>query len=370
LKVREGLIFLSRQKKIIIFLKILLKKKKFKMNILIIGLGSIGQRHLRNLKKVQPEAQFYALRKKYTTPLLSSANKIIKGDIKKKYSLKYINNLEEINKNEIKLDCAFVCTPSSHHVSQIIWLLKNNINCFVEKPLGSSLKKIKELEFLLKKKNKIITMMGFQLRFNPIIKYLENILKNKSVIGKVFACHIHHGEHIKDFHPYEDYKISYAAVKKLGGGVILTQIHEIDYLLHLFKDYHFKNISFISSKVSNLDLNVEDVFSANFLLKNNSNKILCSMNLNFLERPKKRKIYLVGEKGSINVCLNSQKILIFKNNKTIVKRFIFKKNDIFIKEIKFFLSKIKSKNNICSSLNLFNGIKTLRFAISLKNNFL
>jgi hypothetical protein len=310
------------------------------------------------------------LRKKYTTPLLNSANKVTKGDIKKKYSLKYINNLEEINKNKIKFDCAFVCTPTSHHVSQIIWLLKNDINCFVEKPLGSSLTKLKELEFLLKKKNKLITMMGFQLRFNPIIQYLENILKKKSPIGKVFTAHIHHGEHIKDFHPYEDYRISYAAIKKLGGGVILTQIHEIDYLLHLFKDYDFKNISFVSSKVSNLDLNVEDVFSANFLLENNNNKILCSMNLNFLERPKKRKIYLIGEKGSINVCLNSQKVIIFKNNKTIVKKFIFKKNNIFIKELRFFLSKIKSNNNICNSLNLYNGIKTLRFAIQLKNNFL
>jgi predicted dehydrogenase len=340
------------------------------MNILIIGLGSIGQRHLRNLKKIQPKAQFYALRKKYTTPLLSSTNKVIRGEIKKKYSLQYINNLEEININKIKLDCAFVCTPTSHHVSQIIWLLKNDINCFVEKPLGSSLKQLKELEFILKKKNKLITMMGFQLRFNPIIQYLENIFKKKSPIGRVFAAHIHHGEHIKDFHPYEDYRISYAAIKRLGGGVILSQIHEIDYLLHLFKDYDFKNISFISSKVSNLDLDVEDVFSANFLLKKNNNKILCSMNLNFLERPKKRKIYLIGEKGSINVCLNSQKVLILKNNKTTVKKFIFKKNDIFIKEIKFFLSKIKSKNSISKSLNLFNGIKTLRFAIKLKNNFL
>ena len=340
------------------------------MNILIIGLGSIGQRHLRNLKKIEPKAQFYALRKKYTTPLLNSKNKIIKGNIKNKYSLKYINNLEEIIKNTIKVDCAFVCTPTSHHVSQIIWLLKNDINCFVEKPLGSSLKNIKELEFLLKKKNKIITMIGFQLRFNPIIQYLENILKRKSPIGRVLTAHIHHGEHIKDFHPYEDYRISYAAIKNLGGGVILTQIHEIDYLLYLFKDYDFKNISFISSKVSNLKINVEDVFSANFLLKNNNNKILCSMNLNFLERPKKRKIYLVGEKGSINVCLNSQKVLIFKNNKKIVKRFLFKKNDIFLKEIKFFLSRVKSKNVIPRSLNLFNGIKTLRFAIKLKNNFL
>ena len=340
------------------------------MNILIIGLGSIGQRHLRNLKKIQPKAQFYALRKKYSTPLLNNSNKVIKGDIKKKYSLKYVNNLEEIIINKVKIDCAFICTPTSHHISQVIWLLRNNINCFVEKPLGSSLKKIKEIEFLLKKKNKIITMMGFQLRFNPIIQYLETFFKKKSPIGKIFSVHIHHGEHLRDFHPYEDYRTSYAAIKKLGGGVILTQIHEIDYLLHLFKDYDFKKISSVSSKVSNLNLNVEDVFSANFLLKNNNNKILCSMNLNFLERPKKRKIYLIGEKGSADVCLNSQKITIFKNNKKIIRKFHFQKNDIFIKELKFFLSKIKSNSNISDELNLFNGIKTLRFAMKLKKNFL
>jgi predicted dehydrogenase len=248
--------------------------------------------------------------------------------------------------------------------------LKNDINCFVEKPLGSSLKRLKELEFLLKKKNKLITMMGFQFRFNPIIKYLEKILKKKSPIGKIFTVHIHHGENLADFHTYEDYRISYAGKKKLGGGVILSQIHEIDYLLHLFEGYDFKNISFVSSKVSNLDINVEDTLSANFLLKRNNSKILCSMNLNFYERPKKRKIYLIGENGSINVCLNRQKVLIFKNNKTIAKKFTFKRNDIFIKEIKFFLSKIKYNNKITKSLNLFNGIKTLRFAIKLKRNFL
>ena len=237
------------------------------MNILIIGLGSIGQRHLRNIKKLGLKCQIYAIRKKNSTPLLNNNNKPLKGDIKRKYSVIFLKNLDQLIKKQIKLDCAFVCTPSSLHVSQIIWLLKNNINTFVEKPLGSSLKKIKKLEFLLKKKNKIITMVGYQLRFNPIIKYLKSILKKKNYIGNLLSVYIHHGEHIQDFHPYEDYRISYAANKKLGGGVILSQIHEIDYLLHLFEDYQFKKIQSISSKVSNLDLDVEDVFSAIFFLK-------------------------------------------------------------------------------------------------------
>jgi predicted dehydrogenase len=340
------------------------------MNILIIGLGSIGQRHLRNLKIIHPKGQFYALRRKYIAPLLSAKNKVIKGDIKKKYSLEYISSLEDIRKKKINIDCAFVCTPTSDHISQAIWLVKNNINCFVEKPLGSSLKRLNELNLLLKRKKNVITMMGFQLRFNPIIKYLEKVVQKKSPIGKIFSLHIHHGEHIADFHPYEDYRISYAANKNLGGGVILTQIHEIDYLLHLFKNYTFVNNYSLSSIVSDLEIDVEDVLSAIFLLKNKSNKIICSMNLNFFERPKKRKIYFVGQKGSMEVCLNTQKLVIFKNAKKIIKNFKFSRNDIFIKELKFFTSKIKSKQKISNDLNLFNGIKTLRLALKLKRNFL
>ena len=234
------------------------------MNILILGLGSIGQRHLRNLKKIMPRCNVFALRKKKLTPMLDNNNNMIIGDLKKKYSLTYINNLNDIKKKKLNIDAAFVCTPSSHHVNQVIWLIKNNINCFVEKPLGSSSKNLLKLKKLLLKKKNLITMMGFQLRFNPIIHYLKKTLQN-SLIGRVYYVNIHHGEHINDFHPYENYKISYAANKNLGGGVLLTQIHEIDYFLYLFKSYEIKKINSVSTKLSNLKINVEDTFSSTFL---------------------------------------------------------------------------------------------------------
>lgn len=341
------------------------------MNILIIGLGSIGQRHLRNLKLIEPKSNFFAIRSniKKSTPLLSNYNQVLKGDIKKKYSLKYFKSISEIYRNNIKIDCAFVCTPSSKHISQVIELLNYDIHCFVEKPLGSSSKQLSKLENLLKKKNKLITMMGYQLRFNPLIEYLNKVIKKKSPIGKLISANIHHGENIKDFHPYEDYKISYAANKKLGGGVILTQIHEIDYFLHLFSNYKITNTTCISSKVSNLDIDVEDIFSSNFLLKKNKSKMFCSINLNYFERPKKRKFYLIGNNGSLVACFNTQKIQINKNGREKILKFSFRKNDIFIKEIKFFISKVKSKKLISKNLSLFNGIKTLRFALKLKNKF-
>ena len=342
------------------------------MNILIIGLGSIGQRHLRNLKFIEPKSNFYAIKsnRRKSVPILDNFNRVLKGNIKEKYSLTYFNSIYAIYKNNIKIDCAFVCTPSSKHILQVIELLKYNIHCFVEKPLGSSSKKLSELENLLKKKKKLITMMGYQLRFNPIIKYLDKVIKKKSPIGKLISANIHHGENIKDFHPYEDYRISYAANKKLGGGVILTQIHEIDYFLHLFSEYKIIKATYISSKISDLNIDVEDIFSSNFLLKKDNNKIFCNINLNYFERPKKRKICLIGNDGALVACFNTQKIHIFKNGKKRILKFNFKKNDIFIEEIKYFISKVKSKKLIPKDINIFNGIKTLRFALKLKKNYI
>ena len=120
------------------------------MNILILGLGSIGQRHLRNLIKIDKKIKFFALRKKFFTPFLNNKNHVIRGDIKKRYKIQYIKNLEDIKRENIAIDAAFICTPSKFHVKESIWLLKNNINIFVEKPLGSSLSNIKKLEKVLR----------------------------------------------------------------------------------------------------------------------------------------------------------------------------------------------------------------------------
>jgi len=115
------------------------------MNILILGLGSIGQRHLRNLYHLDKKINFFAVRKKFSTPLLTNKNEALNGDIKKVYNIKYLRKLDDVKKEKLKIDAAFVCTPSKFHVDEAIWLIKNNINIFVEKPLGSSLKNINKL---------------------------------------------------------------------------------------------------------------------------------------------------------------------------------------------------------------------------------
>ena len=332
------------------------------MNILILGLGSIGQRHLRNLRSIDKKLKFFTLRRRYITPLLDNKNRPKKGNIEKIYKIKNFKNFADVN----GIHAAFICTPSKFHVSEALKLLKKDINLFIEKPLGSSLHEIDKLKKTILKKPKIKTMMGFQLKFNPLILKLKKLIESNS-IGKIYNLFIHHGEHIDNFHPYENYKISYAAKKSLGGGVILTQIHEIDYLMFLFKDYKIKILHSFPSRISNLKIDVEDNVVANLKLQNKKKQIIiCSLHLNYYENPKKREIKLIGEKGKIECDLNKCEINIYKKNTLKKIKFKINRNEIFKNQIKYFLSCVKNDREIDQNFDVINGIKSLTTALRLK----
>ncbi|MBA7582435.1 hypothetical protein ES708_24363 [subsurface metagenome] len=74
------------------------------------------------------------------------------------------------------------------------------------------------------------------------------------------------GEYLPFWHPYEDYRKSYAAKKELGGGVLRTLSHEIDLVQYWFGEY--EKIFAKISKISDLDIEVDDstdIFNNNFL---------------------------------------------------------------------------------------------------------
>jgi len=332
-------------------------------NVLFIGLGSIGQRHLRNLISLKKNINFFAFRRINKSPTLDNNNSIKKENLKKKYNLTYINSLKKINR--FKIDTAFICSPSSFHVEEAIILGSQNINLFIEKPLGSSLKNITKLEKIIKEK-KVISMMGYQLKFCPIINKIKQIV-NINKYGNPLYVSVHHGEHIKNFHKYEKYNSFYAAKKKLGGGVVLTQIHEIDYLTYIFNKYKIKQIKSLTGKVSNLNINVEDTLASSLLFENNKKKFLCSLSMNFYELIRRREIHVIFERATLKADLVKQTLEITTEKTKNLKKFKYQRNELFIRELKFFISKIKNKEVIDNKYNISNGIKTLKIALSIKN---
>ena len=137
--------------------------------------------------------------------------------------------------------------------------------------------------------------MGFQMRFCPVLNKIKNVINSKQY-GKLNQVIIHNGENIINYHNYENYEETYAARKELGGGVILTQIHELDYFLNLFHDYKIIKILKFSEKISNLKLNVEDTLISLFKIKKKNSVVLFLQILTSMKHHQRKLYYLFMKK--------------------------------------------------------------------------
>ena len=343
------------------------------MNILFIGIGVVGQRHIRNIKSNFKNIKFYNINSDHSKQVYG-VNKPLKGDVNLKYNLKTIN-FNDINK-KIKIDAAFICLPNYLHSKFLKKLVDKNVHVFLEKPGGINNQDLKLLE-KIQKKNKNQIMLGYHLRFNPVILKLKKLIKDKTV-GNILNVLAENGEHIADYRPYQKYWKVYHAKKNEGGGTSLNQIHEIDYLLYLFEDYNFKLANTFDDKISNIKVDTEDSISSNFIVSKFKEKFLITLLLNSYERPKNRTLKIIGSKGKIvaNLLKNYIKIYHYKSfnngimkDKKISKKnfhFKFKRNDLFINEIKYFIRTLKKNKSIDKKYGLSKSIKALKLALKLK----
>ena len=184
------------------------------MNVLFLGLGIVGQRHIRNIKLKYKKLNLYTLKSKHSRQLYSS-NNAIKGNVKKKYNLNIVK-LNEINK-KVKIDAAFICLPNHLHTKYLKILVEKKIHVFLEKPGGINLSDYKDLIKIQKKikKYNLKVMVGYHLRFHPIISKLKKIINDKS-IGIILNVLVENGEHIADYRTYQKYWKRYHAKKKTG----------------------------------------------------------------------------------------------------------------------------------------------------------
>ena len=299
------------------------------MNILFIGLGSIGQRHLRNIKSIYPNFKFFAYRVKNRNFEIKDNKKYLKKNFIKNFNITIIKKL---NKESLeKIDVGFICNPTSEHIKFSTILAKHKIHLFIEKPVSNNIKGLKKLDQIIKK-NKIFCLVGYNLRFHIIYRKIKEMI-DKNFFGKIYFAEFYNGEYLPDYHSYENYKKTYMAQKKLGGGVLLTQIHELDMIIDFFGIP--KKISSILTKISDLKIDVEDLVKSIMVSKKNT---VIHLHLDYIRRPPERYVKIYGSENSIfwNYYKNS---LEYFNKKGILNKKLkikFDRNKMFIEELKYF----------------------------------
>lgn len=264
-------------------------------DVAIIGLGSIGKRHLKSLIKYKDK---YSINKIYIFDLSEARL----SDIKSSESVIH-SNMDEINKT---CETVFICTPTANHTETLESVIKGNSkNIYLEKPLGADLKGFRKFYEMSKRgrlHKKII--VGYMLRFHPVVSKVKEII-NSNKLGRILHARAACGFYLPYWHPHEDYRDFYMSSRAQGGGVLLDTSHEIDYLTWLIGSV--ESVSGTVLKVSDLDIFADDLSRFSGVTNNGVN---FDIHLDLLQFNKERAMQIIFSKGVLNACLVSGEITI------------------------------------------------------------
>ena len=260
-----------------------LKRRYEVKRAVVIGCGSIGQRHIRNLRTLGV-TDIVALRTRQGAC----------QELDPALEVKEIADWSQLP----EADVAIVSNPTSLHLETIERCLPHVRGVFIEKPLAASLDGVSELLEQIKQR-RVVSFVGYNLQFHPTVKALQKFLAVDAV-GKplLFQCQV--GQWIEDWHPNEDYRNAYFARRDLGGGVLLTLIHEIHLAMELLGAVD--KVACVLPAYESLAVDVEVV--ADVMIAHASNAV-SQIHLDMIQRPAQRRGVISCERGSISYNLMS-----------------------------------------------------------------
>ena len=316
-------------------------------NIGIVGLGSIGCRHLRLARELRSDLNIVAVRSR-------------KG--KKNEEEKLVDSV--VYSLEDAIDCgieaAIIATPAVYHVQQAIELMEKGIHVLIEKPLSHSLDNVNKL-LRIAKTSKLVGLVGYCLRYDPgALKFNELLNNNK--IGQILHVQIDCGSYLPDWRKGMDYRESVSAKAELGGGVLLELSHELDYIR-----WFFGEMKSVYAKIQNsgtLDINVEDSVDMIF------ESVLgfpVSVHLDFNSRNTRRKCIARCANGDLTWDAISNKVIwIPANGSEELETYKNDRDYIYREQLKHFFDCIENKK--LPSVSIHDGVAVLHMIDSIKKS--
>ncbi len=334
------------------------------MKVLVAGLGGIGQRHVRNLRSLLGDrVEIAAYRVRRLPQVVTERLDVEPGaDVERRFDIRSFTDLDEAL--AARPDAVFVCNPSSLHIPVAIKAATAGCHLFIEKPLAHELAGVRELIAITESKG-LAALVGFQMRFHPCFLRTRDLLA-KGAVGRVLAVQAQVAEYLPGFHPYEDYRRMYAARRDLGGGVILSQIHELDYLYALFGLP--RRVFAVGGHLSSLDVDVEDVASISMDF-GGDRPLPVHLHQDFVQRPPARTCRIIGDAGRIDIDFRDARVRRYGPSGEIEEDHVvpeFPRNQPFLDEMRHFLACIDGRERPVVSLR--DGACSLRMALAARDS--
>lgn len=311
------------------------------MKICMIGLGSIGKRHIRNIHIVLKSRNI-----NFQIDALRSSNKRLDEEIKELVTCEYfkIENLPD------DYDVIFITNPTTLPFDTIRCVVSKTKHMFIEKPV------FEHCDHDLKKLGLVAGntyYVACPLRHKSIMKYVKEVIIPQE---EIVSCRLISSSYLPDWRKGVDYKKNYSAIKALGGGVVRDLIHEWDYAIYLFGMP--KNVYGMNGKFSNLEIDSDDI--AVYIAKYEN--MLMEIHLDYIGQKTERMLQIFSNSERIDVDLINNEVHEYKNNQ-LVNRKTFEDEDCYLNEMKYFIDCVCGEEKNFNSI--YDGVKTLKIALGV-----
>ncbi len=327
------------------------------MKFLIAGLGSIGRRHFHNLITLGEKDIILLRSHRATLPDDELAGYPVETDLQ-----------EALQKH--KPGAVIVSNPTSMHLEVAIPAAEAGCHILLEKPVSNSLERLDVLQKTAEKTGSRI-LVGFQFRYHPTLNKARELIQSNA-LGKILTVHAYWGEYLPQWHPWEDYRQSYAARADLGGGVIVTLTHPLDYLRYLLGEV--ESLWSFNGRVSPLEIDVEDLAEIGLKFRDGA---IGGMHVNYFQRPPVHRLEIVGTAGTIRWDNTDGILHLYKPSAPfgsysdnlpapVIESFSppedFERNQLFAAQTRHFIEVVRGDSEpICS---LGDGVQALRLALA------
>jgi predicted dehydrogenase len=316
------------------------------LSFLVVGLGSVGYRHLKNLDRLGV-ADIVLLRSGSGSRALNSRPGYpVETDLARALAR--------------RPTAVIISNPTSLHLETAREAAEAGCHLFIEKPVSHSWAGVVELWRLVRDRS-LVAATGFQFRFHPLLRTVEQWLR-EGRLGRIISCRAEYGEYLPSWHPEEDYRRGYSARVGLGGGPVLTLCHPFDYLRWLLGEV--RAVAGAAARLSHLEIDTED--TAHALLRFQSGA-MGAVELDYIQHPRRHALQIVGERGTIRLDFEAGSLrLTPADGGQPLTAFIppgFERNDLFVDELKNFLAALLGTE--APACTLEDGLRALEIALAV-----
>ena len=292
---------------------------------LVLGCGSIGRRHIRNLLalKAGPIVAY--------DPLPERREEARAG-----LGIDAVESLEEAWARGPR--AAFITASTQAHVPLAREAARRGCHLFIEKPLSHSREGLDRLAEEVDRRE-LVTLVGCNLRFHPGPARVKKLLE-EGAVGEIISARLHTGSHLPGWRAWQDYRESYSASPEWGGA-ILDCIHEID--LALWYLGPARVLAAAHRPARSIGLETDGLAE---ILLGHEKGALTSIHVNFVQRDYCRTCQIIGTRGTLSWDFNRRTVLLHGEDGEVRERFPepegWELNRMYVDELNHFLGALRN----------------------------